>query len=89
MYKLDLPTYWLQFQGKTREEAEQSFMEVAVCAEERRGLNQEIREAACRNTQESESDSSDEWVDHSDMEEQEDEEEERGGGEEEPILICD
>ena len=62
-------------------------MEVAVCAEERRGLNQEIREAASRNTQESEYDSSDEWQDHSDMEEQEDEEEGVGG--EEPILICD
>ena len=34
-----------QFQGKSREEAEQAFMEVAVDVEERQGLSQEIQEA--------------------------------------------
>eukprot|EP00092_Neocalanus_flemingeri_P007418 GFUD01008011.1.p1 GENE.GFUD01008011.1~~GFUD01008011.1.p1 ORF type:complete len:2535 (+),score=676.26 GFUD01008011.1:509-8113(+) len=58
-----------QVQGKSREEAEQAFMEVAVDVEERKGLNQEIKEAAVRNRRDSEEDSGDEWVDHSDMEE--------------------
>lgn len=57
-----------QVQGKSREEAEQAFMEVAVDVEERKGLNQEIKEAAVRNRRESDEDSGDEWVDHSDME---------------------
>ena len=43
-------------------------MEVAVDVEERKGLNQEIKEAAVRNRRESDEDSGDEWVDHSDME---------------------
>jgi len=59
-------------QGKSREEAEQAFMEVAVDAEERQGLEQEIQEAVKRNRKEEEErsgeDSGDEWVDHSDME---------------------
>jgi len=57
-----------QVQGKSREEAEQAFMEVAVDVEERKGLNQEIKEAAVRNRKDSDEDSGDEWVDHSDME---------------------
>ena len=57
-----------QVQGKSREEAEQAFMEVAVDVEERKGLNQEIKEAAVRNGRDSDEDSGDEWVDHSDME---------------------
>ena len=36
--------------------------------EERKSLNQEINEAAIRNTRDSNEDSGDEWVDHSDME---------------------
>ena len=44
-------------------------MEVAVDVEERRSLNQEI-EAAVKNRTESNEDSGDEWVDHSDMEEE-------------------
>merc|ERR1712042_335874 len=55
-------------QGKSREEAEQAFMEVAVDVEERKALNQEIKEAAVINRTETEEDSGDEWVDHSDME---------------------
>jgi len=58
-----------QVQGKSREEAEQAFMEVAVDIEERKALNQEIKEAAVENRRETEEDSGDEWVDHSDMEE--------------------
>ena len=58
----------MQVQGKSREEAEQAFMEVAVDVEERKSLNQEINEAAIRNTRDSNEDSGDEWVDHSDME---------------------
>ena len=58
-----------QFQGKSREEAEQAFMEVAVDVEERQGLSQEIQEAVRRNRREEAGDrSGDEWVDHSDME---------------------
>ena len=38
-----------QTQGKSREEAEQAFMEVAVDVEERQGLSQEIQEAVRRN----------------------------------------
>jgi len=57
-----------QAQGKSREEAEQAFMEVAVDVEERKALNQEIREAAVMNRRDTEEDSGDEWVDHSDME---------------------
>ena len=60
--------------AKSREEAELSFMEVAVDLEERQGLNQEIQETILRNkkAKEEEDDdalaSGDEWVDHSDME---------------------
>ena len=47
-------------------------MEVAVDAEERQGLQQEIQEAVKRNRKQEEEgsgeDSGDEWVDHSDME---------------------
>ena len=47
-------------------------MEVAVDAEERQGLEQEIQEAVKRNRKKEEErsgeDSGDEWVDHSDME---------------------
>ena len=58
-----------QTQGKSREEAEQAFMEVAVDVEERQGLSQEIQEAVRRNRREEAGDrSGDEWVDHSDME---------------------
>ena len=57
-----------QFQGKSREEAEQAFMEVAVDVEERQGLSQEIQEAVRRNRSEEGDRSGDEWVDHSDME---------------------
>merc|ERR1719342_1640650 len=38
-------------QGKSREEAEQAFMEVAVDAEERQGLEQEIQEAKAERKQ--------------------------------------
>ena len=56
-----------------REEAELSFMEVAVDLEERQGLNQEIQENILRNRKRREEEgedleSGDEWVDHSDME---------------------
>lgn len=55
-----------------REEAELSFMEVAVDLEERQGLNQEIQETIMRNRKAKEEEdaiaSGDEWVDHSDME---------------------
>ena len=60
--------------AKSREEAELSFMEVAVDLEERQGINQEIQETILRNkkAKEEEDDdalaSGDEWVDHSDME---------------------
>ena len=59
--------------GKNREEAELSFMEVAVDLEERQGLNQEIQENILRNRKRREEEgegmaSGDEWVDHSDME---------------------
>ena len=60
--------------AKSREEAELSFMEVAVDLEERQGLSQEIQETILRNkkAKEEEDDdvlaSGDEWVDHSDME---------------------
>merc|ERR1719308_17723 len=43
-----------QNQGKSREEAEQAFMEVAVDAEERQGLQQEIQEAVRRNRKQEE-----------------------------------
>jgi len=62
-----------QVQGKSREEAEQAFMEVAVDVEERKGLNQEIKEAAVQNRRDNDEDSGDEWVDHSDMEDDLDE----------------
>ena len=45
-------------------------MEVAVDVEERKALNQEIREAAVMNRRDTEEDSGDEWVDHSDMEDE-------------------
>ena len=58
--------------AKNREEAELSFMEVAVDLEERQGLNQEIQEMIMRNRKAREEEdaiaSGDEWVDHSDME---------------------
>ncbi len=58
--------------AKNREEAELSFMEVAVDLEERQGLNQEIQETIMRNRKAKEEEdalaSGDEWVDHSDME---------------------
>ena len=58
--------------AKNREEAELTFMEVAVDLEERQGLNQEIQEMILRNKKAKEEDetfaSGDEWVDHSDME---------------------
>ena len=58
--------------AKNREEAELSFMEVAVDLEERQGLNQEIQETIMRNRKAKEDEdaiaSGDEWVDHSDME---------------------
>ena len=43
-------------------------MEVAVDVEERKGLDQEIKEAGVRNSRNNDEDSGDEWVDHSDME---------------------
>ena len=43
-------------------------MEIAVDVEERKGLHQEIQEAAVRNRRISDEDSGDEWVDHSVME---------------------
>ena len=43
-------------------------MEVAVDLEERKGLNQEINEAAVRNRFDRDEDSGNEWVNHSDME---------------------
>jgi len=63
----------LEMSGKNREEAELSFMEVAVDLEERQGLNQEIQENILRNRKRREEEgeglaSGDEWVDHSDME---------------------
>ena len=45
-------------------------MEVSVDVEERKALNQEIKEAAVMNRTETEEDSGDEWVDHSDMEDE-------------------
>ena len=59
-----------QVQGKSRKDAEQAYMEVAVDVEERKALNQEIKEAAVMNRTETEEDSGDEWVDHSDMEDE-------------------
>jgi len=60
-----------QCQGKSREEAERAFMEVAVDLEERMGLSLEIREAAAASRKRVEGaggeDSGDEWVDHSDI----------------------
>ena len=49
---------------------EQAFMEVAVDVEERKALNQEIKEAAAMSRRVTEEDSGDEWVDHSDMEDE-------------------
>ena len=58
--------------ANNREEAELTFMEVAVDLEERQGLNQEIQETIMRNRKAKEEEdamaSGDEWVDHSDME---------------------
>jgi len=54
-----------QVQGKTREEAEVAFMEMAVDAEERVNLTKEIQEAARRRMDAG--DSGDELVDHSDL----------------------
>ena len=44
-------------------------MEVAIDVEEREALNQEIKDAAIENRRDTEEESGDEWVDHSDMEE--------------------
>ena len=60
-------------QGKSKEDAEQTFMEVVVDEDERKGLNQEIKEAAVKNRRDNEEDSGDEWVNHSDMEDDLDE----------------
>ena len=60
-------------QGKSKEDAEQTFMEVVVDVDERKGLNQEIKEAAVQNRRDNEEDSGDEWVNHSDMEDDLDE----------------
>ena len=60
-------------QGKSKEDAEQTFMEVVVDVDERKGLNQEIKEAAVKNVRDNEEDSGDEWVNHSDMEDDLDE----------------
>ena len=74
LQKQNLLTFLLfQMSGKNREEAELSFMEVAVDLEERQGLNQEIQENILRNRKRREEEgeglaSGDEWVDHSDME---------------------
>ena len=46
------------------------FSTPAVDVEERKALNQEIKEAAVMNRTETEEDSGDEWVDHSDMEDE-------------------
>ena len=45
-------------------------MEIAVDVEERKGLHQEIQEAADRNRRISDEDSGEQWVDHSDMEDE-------------------
>ena len=60
-------------QGKSKEDAEQTFMEVVVDVDERKGLNQEIKEAAVQNRRDNDEDSGDEWVNHSDMEDDLDE----------------
>ena len=63
-----------QNQGKSRAEAERSFMEVEVDPEERAGLFQDVREAVDRKIREEkenggkEEDSETDWVDHSDLE---------------------
>ena len=57
--------------GKTRQLAEQSFMEIVVDQEERECLKRDIEEAAERlreEKEEREEDSGDEWMDHSDIE---------------------
>ena len=41
-------------QGKSKEEAEKTFMEVVVDEDERKGLNQEINEAAEKNKRDNE-----------------------------------
>ena len=66
---VDVKTIPIQVLGKSRKEAEQAFMEVAVDVEEREALNQEIKEAAIENRRDTEEENGDEWVDHSDMEE--------------------
>ena len=58
----------IQVLGKSKKEAEQAFMEVAVNVEERKALNQQIKEAAIENRRDSEEESGDKWVDHSGME---------------------
>ena len=60
-------------QGKSKEEAEKTFMEVVVDEDERKGLNQEINEAADQKRRDNEENSGDEWVNHSDMEDDLDE----------------
>ena len=61
--------------GKTRQLAEQSFMEVVADHEERLCLEQDINEAAERMLREKEEgrdpDSEEEWIDHSDLEDDE------------------
>ena len=66
---VDVKTIPIQVLGKSRKEAEQAFMEVAIDVEEREALNQEIKDAAIENRRDTEEESGDEWVDHSDMEE--------------------
>ena len=57
-----------QAQGKSREEAEKALVNVAVGVEERKALNEEMAQAAVNNRMEE--DSTDEWVDDSDMEDE-------------------
>ena len=58
---VDVKTIPIQVLGKSRKEAEQAFMEVAVDVEEREALNQEIKEAAIENRRDTKEDNGDEW----------------------------